>query len=39
MSYLRESSRDKDSIQEGPGALGPVAAVEPGPAGTLSHEH
>ena len=39
MSYLRESSRDKDSIQEGPGALGPVAAVEPGPTGTLSHEH
>ena len=35
----RESIRDKDSIQEGPGALRPVAALEPGPAGTLSHEH
>ena len=29
-----ESSRDK-----GPGALGSVAALKPGPAGTPSHEH
>ena len=35
----RKSSRDRDSIQEGPGALGSVAALKPGPAGTLSHEH
>ena len=35
----RESSRDKDFIQGGSGAPGSVAALKPGPAGTLSHEH
>ena len=35
----RESSRDKDPIQGGPGPLGSVAALKPDPAGTLSHEH
>ena len=30
---------DKDYFPEGPGAIGPVAALEPGSAGTLSHEH
>ena len=34
----RESSRDKDPVQGGPGPLGSVAALEPGPARTLSHE-
>ena len=34
----RESSRDKDSIQEAAGALGSFVALKPGPAGTLSHE-
>ena len=29
----------KNPIQKGPGALGSVAALKPGPAGTLSHEH
>ena len=29
----------KKSIPERPGALGPVAALEPGPAGALSHEN
>ena len=35
----RESSRDKDPVKGGPGPLGFVAALEPGPARTLSHEY
>ena len=34
-----ESSQNKDYIQKGPAAFGSVAALKPGPAGTLSHEH
>ena len=34
-----ESSRDKDPIRGGPGPLGSVPALKPGPARTLPHEH
>ena len=38
-SELPEENAAKYSIQEGLGALGSVAALKPGSAGTLSLEH
>ena len=36
---VEKAAEIKNPIQKGPGALGFVAALKPGPAGTLSHEH
>ena len=35
---VQKAARDKDPVQGGPGPLGSVAALEPGPARSLSHE-
>ena len=36
---VEKAAEIKNPIKKGPGALGSVAALEPGPTGTLSHEH
>ena len=36
---VKEAAEIKNLIQEGPGAFGPVALLEPGPPGTLSYEY
>ena len=36
---VEKAAEIKNPIQKGPGALGSVAALKPGPAGTVSHEH